>query len=133
MRHSLAAPWLFWSAISTAVLSIAACTPSGKVGAPVPMSAIPEGLKDCQFYVLENGMATRYHIVRCPNSSASLTMPGKHPEYTSTIEASAPAASAPVSAIDTRMLQIDANIARTEMTIKRLQLERAELERDKLK
>jgi hypothetical protein len=81
----------FHIAMVAGLLGLAAlygCTPSAKQEAPIPANLIPEGLKDCAFYELSNGAGTRYHIVRCPMSSVSLTRPGKNAEHTVTIDSS---------------------------------------------
>jgi len=116
--------------LALAAIALVSCSPSAKEGTIIPNEVIPEGLKDCKFYILKSSSGGKLHVIRCPNSSVSTATTGKHPVHSATIDEPA---GVPVSAVDQRMLQIDANIAKTEMTIKRLQLERAELEREKLK
>lgn len=54
----------------------------------LPDAPIPEGLKDCRFFTVQDGaLGARLRIVRCPNSSTAVTTrSGKHSYYSSTVE-----------------------------------------------
>lgn len=103
------------------------CTPSAKQEAPIPANLIPDGLKDCAFYELSNGAGTRYHIVRCPMSSVSLTRPGKNAEHTVTIDGAAVAVSPEdiarakqqfdAAALELKRKEIEVRIAQAEAAI----------------
>ena len=108
---------------------LASCEASSRVGAPVPESVIPEGLKDCEFFALVTAHGSTIHVVRCPNSSTSAARTGKNPVYTTTIDTAAPAASdvGYVSAEDQRRAAYEAHMAVIDANIKRLELQAAEL------
>jgi hypothetical protein len=109
---------------SIAVLALAACDPKAYEGAPIPESMVPEGLKDCKFYTLQRGSGQTFNIVRCPNSSTSLTRPGKSTEHTATIDStSVPGqteADAHAARVDALVKKIDDEIARLEAKKKEL-------------
>lgn len=122
--------WIVGSFTTAAILvALTACTPSSRVGAPVPEHVIPDGLKDCQFYTITTSGGSLLRIVRCPNSSTSVTKTGKNPVYTATIDSPAPAASESgyLSAEDQIRKSREAMIAKIDAEIKRLELRAAEL------
>ena len=64
-----------------AIVLLTGCD-SGKQFIP---EAIPEGLRDCQFYkMLVNG--TRMMVTRCPNSSTSTTTGGELKKHSTVID-----------------------------------------------
>lgn len=116
MKHILLA--------SLAVLILAGCEPSAYEGAPIPESMVPDGLKDCKFYNLQRSSGMTFHVVRCPNSSTSVTVPGKSPEYTSTVEGQRAPGQAEA---DEHAAHVDALIKKIDEEIARLEAKKKEL------
>jgi hypothetical protein len=52
------------------VLSLSACSENAK---ELHFSALPDGLKDCKFYVIQNSEGYEMRVARCPNSQTSVT------------------------------------------------------------
>ncbi len=105
--------------------ALAGCgDPTATEGAPVPNSVIPEGLKDCKFYKLQTSVGNTYHVVRCPNSSTSLSRPGKGAEYTATIDGDKPAGQA---AADEHAARVDAILKKIDEEIARLEAKKKDL------
>lgn len=47
---------------------------------------LPEGLKDCRIFRMDNGQLTQVIVVRCPNSSTTVKYNGKHSWETITVD-----------------------------------------------
>ena len=108
-----------------AVATLASCgDPRSFEGPPIPESAIPEGLKDCKFYNLQTGGGSIYHVIRCPNSSVSLTRPGKGAEHTMTVDGDKPAGQA---VADEHAARVDALLKKIDEEIARLEAKKKEL------
>lgn len=50
------------------------------------MPVVPDGLKDCDFYELENARGLRLIVVRCPHSSTTAVPQVKNPTGVTTID-----------------------------------------------
>jgi len=118
------------SAVGIAVL-LTACEPRVDQGPMIPQDMVPAELKDCKFFTFRNSSGTPYHIVRCPNSSTSVTKSGKYPDYTSTVEAPASAPSG-ILEKDSELAKVDVEIARTKVLEAELKVTRELLERKRL-
>lgn len=121
MKHPLiptaiAATWL---------CLLAACSPSVEEVVPVPANIMPEELKDCKFFRLQNEHGGSITVVRCPNSTVSTTQHQKNPVTTITIDGEkAPGqaeADAHAARVDAILKKIDEEIARLEAKKKALQ------------
>lgn len=51
---------------------------------------LPDGLKDCKVFRMDNGRMTHVIVVRCPNSSTSVRYGGKHQWNTMTTDETVP-------------------------------------------
>lgn len=51
---------------------------------------LPDGLKDCKVFRMDNGRMTHVIVVRCPNSSTSVRYNGKHQWNTMTTDETVP-------------------------------------------
>jgi hypothetical protein len=127
-------PMLALVVLLAGATALVACSPSSNVGAPVPDSVIPDGLKDCGFYGITTGSGTKIHIVRCPNSATSAATNGKSPVYSATIDETGPglpagasSANGYISDEDRRRATHEAHMAVIDANIKRLELQAAEL------
>lgn len=68
-------------------LAISACTPTAKTPKDFPeLLKQTAGFEDCKIVQLENSIGTVLNIVRCPNSTTSVTRPGKSPSRTITVD-----------------------------------------------
>lgn len=47
---------------------------------------LPDGLKDCKVFRMDNGRLTQVIVVRCPNSSTAVHKGGKHQWNTMTAD-----------------------------------------------
>lgn len=66
-----------------AVVLLAACSPNGHERNDY--TVLPNGLKDCKFYRVSNGIE-EITVVRCPNSSTTVYSGGKQSQTTVTVE-----------------------------------------------
>ena len=62
---------------------LAACSPNGHERNDY--TVLPDGLKDCKFYRVSNGIGA-ITVVRCPNSSTTVHSGGKQSQTTVTVE-----------------------------------------------
>jgi hypothetical protein len=104
-----------------AVILLTACDPGVK---KIDVSIeLPEALKDCTFHSVKvNKDAPTLNVVRCPLSTTSTTYASGKTQVTTV-----------VSEQDTARAEAEARIANIRKEIARLELQAAELERDKLK
>ena len=51
-------------------ITLAGCTPSSSV---ITFESLPKALEDCVVYELSNSKSERMKVMRCPNSSTSVT------------------------------------------------------------
>lgn len=70
--------------VIASLLALAACQPSGR-DATADFAVKPKGFEDCIFANMSDGM-TSVTAIRCPNSSVSTTVHGKHPVTSVTID-----------------------------------------------
>lgn len=101
-------------ALSAALLvaSMAACSPGVTEGINLSSDKIPEELRDCKFYRIEDDSGFVLRVIRCPNSATGASWKvGKHRAYSSTMEATTPDTAEKVNEI---LKRADAEIARLE-------------------
>lgn len=55
--------------LAFAVISLAACSPQATQSNFVPQNVLPEALKDCAFFELQNSSGTILRVVRCPSET----------------------------------------------------------------
>ncbi|MBP9779706.1 hypothetical protein KBD33_03745 [Candidatus Gracilibacteria bacterium] len=69
--------------VAASVFSLSACINDASI-ANYPV--LPEGLKDCHFYKLSSKSEPNIMVVRCPNSTTSVTTDEKNPKTIITID-----------------------------------------------
>lgn len=116
---------IFATVIGAGVI-VSACSPKVEERGPIPKEMMPEELKDCKFFRFQTEGGTPIYVLKCDHSDVSVYKPGKSPVGTVTI-------TEPAQDIDTQKAALDARIARLNAEMKRMELERAQLERDALK
>jgi hypothetical protein len=72
-----------WTLVAATVFTLSACINDASV-ANYPV--LPEWLKDCQFYKLKSKSERNITVVRCPNSTTSVTTHEKTPKTIITID-----------------------------------------------
>jgi hypothetical protein len=65
------------------LLTMVGCTPKAS---QLDFPVLPDGLKDCKFFYLQDGSGTNITVARCPNSTTSVVSGGKHKRTSITAE-----------------------------------------------
>lgn len=65
-----------------AALLVTACDPYAKV---VDAPVLPDGLKDCKFYVVSTNGSNYLNVVRCPNSTTSTNYTSGKAQHTTVV------------------------------------------------
>lgn len=103
------------------VALLAGCESGVIEGLDLPKNKIPEELRECKFYSIDDDRGNRIRVVRCPNSSTGAAWKsGKSMRYSATVEANQPSTDPDVARVEAALKKIDEEIARLEALKKEL-------------